>query len=50
MESPAQRRLKAIQAHLLPISTEDDPNSNITRSQTAGEFYQGFSLLHSFSL
>lgn len=41
MESPAQRRLRAIQAHLLPFPIEEDPNSIITPSQTAGEFYQG---------
>ncbi|XP_021772943.1 long chain acyl-CoA synthetase 7, peroxisomal-like [Chenopodium quinoa] len=41
METPAQRRLQAIQSHLLPLSIDDDPNSTIIRSQTAGEFYQG---------
>lgn len=40
MESPAQRRLRAIRAHLLP-TVDDDPRSSILRNATAGEFYQG---------
>jgi len=43
MESPAQRRLHAIQCHLLPAS--DDPQSLVQANLTAGEFVHGtFSL------
>ncbi|XP_043688750.1 long chain acyl-CoA synthetase 6, peroxisomal-like [Telopea speciosissima] len=39
MESTAQRRLKAIQGHLL--STSEDSESQLSRNATAGEFVQG---------
>ncbi|PSS10138.1 Long chain acyl-CoA synthetase 6, peroxisomal like [Actinidia chinensis var. chinensis] len=39
MDSPAQRRLKAIQGHLVPAS--DDSRSEIQRNETAGEFSLG---------
>jgi len=42
MESSAQRRLRAIRAHLLP-TIDDDPRSSMLLNVTAGEFYQGFS-------
>ncbi|KAE8010201.1 hypothetical protein FH972_006591 [Carpinus fangiana] len=39
MESPAQRRLHAIQCHLLP--TSDDSHSLVQANLTAGEFVHG---------
>ncbi|KAF3454475.1 hypothetical protein FNV43_RR04922 [Rhamnella rubrinervis] len=44
MESNAQRRLQAIQAHLLPIAT-DDPQTHIQSNLTAGEFAHGIQAL-----
>lgn len=41
MESSAQRRLRAIQAHLLPIASIDDSSSIVERNETSGEFFQG---------
>lgn len=40
MESSAQRRLRAIQAHLAR-TIDDETCSDIVRNLTAGEFYQG---------
>lgn len=44
MESNAQRRLQAIQAHLLPTAT-DDPQSHVHSNLTAGEFAHGIQTL-----
>lgn len=44
MESNAQRRLQAIQAHLLPTAT-DDPQSRIHSNLTAGELAHGIRTL-----
>jgi hypothetical protein len=42
MESQAQRRLHAIQCHLLPSSTaSDDPFSHVQPNVTAAEFFHG---------
>ncbi|GMN43842.1 hypothetical protein TIFTF001_013030 [Ficus carica] len=48
MESPAQRRLQAVQSHLLPTATaDDDSHSRIHSNVTAGEFAlaQGYSVV-----
>lgn len=43
MESPApQRRLRAVQSHLLPpTAAEDDPQPQLHANITAGEFAHG---------
>ncbi|XP_048325077.2 long chain acyl-CoA synthetase 7, peroxisomal isoform X5 [Ziziphus jujuba] len=47
MESPAQRRLRAIRSHLLPNTSDDDPQTHIRSNITAGEFaqVQGYSVV-----
>ncbi|XP_074303218.1 long chain acyl-CoA synthetase 7, peroxisomal-like [Silene latifolia] len=42
MESSAQRRLRAIQNHLLLNEEDEDHNSIIFRNQTSAELYQGY--------
>ncbi|KAL5566075.1 hypothetical protein UlMin_029239 [Ulmus minor] len=46
MDSPAQRRLQAIQSHLLPATT-DDQHSHVRSNLTAGEFVlaKGYSVV-----
>ncbi|KAM7481378.1 hypothetical protein LguiB_005961 [Lonicera macranthoides] len=41
MDSSVQRRLGAIQGHLLPTATAEDPHSQIRTNETAGEFVHG---------
>ncbi|KAB1202267.1 Long chain acyl-CoA synthetase 7, peroxisomal [Morella rubra] len=41
MESPAQRRLHAIQCHLYPSAISNDPHSLVQANLTAGEFAHG---------
>lgn len=48
MESQAERRLWAVQSHLLPFPADEDERAPIQSNATAGEFLVGEPLSHLF--